>query len=510
MELNLQRQPITINEVVYDGFVEHPIECDAMLPDYCPDIVKVLKCNVATAVSSAQTSGERVMIEGTATAQVYYASENGRICRAEYKIPFSKTVEMRGPTADPVTSVIPSVDYVNCRSVNQRRIDIRGALTFKIKVIDQKQEHVVSDASGGGIQIRRDMMHVTELVSQSDSAFSVSEELEVGYGKPPVGSIVRSDCRVNMQDYKIISGKVVCKGDFMLHVCYQPADLEKQLEIMEYTLPLSQIIDSEGTDEECVCDVEMFVTGCDVTPKLNDEGEYMTLALNAAVKAVVGSHRHKEIPMASDCYSTQYDCQCKHKKLGFMRLSDLLRETVMHKATLDLPEGVKSVLDAWCEVDGLNWKAEANDLKMSMRLTIGMFTSMENGEALYFEQSEDIDKDVPLHYNAENVHFDPSADVLSCAYNIVGNEKIDLRCEIAVRGSVYRGMTADSISEIAVDENKPKVKEQNKLYIYYADEGESIWNIAKQYNTSATAVWEENSATHDILPEKAMLLIPIV
>jgi hypothetical protein len=296
----------------------------------------------------------------------------------------------------------------------------------------------------------------------------------------------------------------------MLHICYQPSDLEKQLEIMEYTLPLSQIVDSEGTDENCVCDVEMVVTSCDVTPKLNDEGEYMTMSLDALVKAVAGSHRHKEIPVASDCYSTQYDCSCKHKKLAFTRLNDILRETVMHKSTLDLPEGVKNVLDAWCEVDNLIVKAEAGELKITMRLTVGMFACMQDGDALYFEQSEDVAKNIPAGYDTEGVHIDPSADVLSCAYNIVGGEKIDLRCEVIVRGQIYRQFTTDSIAEISIDENKPKAKEQNKLYIYYADEGESIWSIAKRYNTSATAVWEENSATDDILPEKAMLLIPIV
>jgi len=510
MELNLQRQPITINEVVHDGYAEHPIECDALLPDYCPDIVKILKCSVTTSISLAQATGERVMIEGAATAHVYYASLNGRICRAEYKIPFSRQVDLRAAVSDPVISVLPSVDYVNCRAVNQRRIDIRGALTFRVKVVDQRQEEVVGDATGGGIQLRRDMMHVTELAGQSESSFPISEELEIGYGKPPVGSIVRVEHRVNIHDYKIIAGKVVCKGDFMLHIAYQPVDLERNLEIMEYTLPLSQIIDSEGTDEECVCDVEMFVSSCDITPKLNDDGEFMILSVEASVRAVVGSHRHMEIPVASDCYSTMFDCQCKHKKLGFVRLNELLRESVMHKATLDLPEGVKSVLDAWCEVDNLSWKAEGSELTINMRLTIGMFTSMEDGESLYFEQSDELSKSVSLGFSADGVSFDPSADVLSCAYNIVGNEKIDLRCEVVVRGGIYRHLSTNSIVEIAVDENKPKLKVQNKLFIYYADAGESIWSIAKRYNTSATAVWEENSASDDILPAKTMLLIPIV
>jgi hypothetical protein len=295
----------------------------------------------------------------------------------------------------------------------------------------------------------------------------------------------------------------------MLHVCYQPADGEKPLEVMEYSLPLSQIIDSDGTDENCVCDVDMMVVACDVAPRQADDGEYRKLNLNANVKAVVGSHRHKEIPVASDCYSTKYDCACKHKRLGFMRLQQLLRESVMHKTSLDLPEGTRSVLDAWCEVDNLAWKFEQGELKLTIRLMISMFAAMADGEALYFEQGEEVEKSVPLKDAPETIHFDPAADVVSCAYSIVG-DKIDIRCEVAVKGCVYYPLSTNSIADVAVDEGKPKTKEHNKLYIYYADEGESIWNIAKQYNTSASAIWEENNATDDLLPQKAMLLIPIV
>jgi hypothetical protein len=160
-------------------------------------------------------------------------------------------------------------------------------------------------------------------------------------------------------------------------------------------------------------------------------------------------------------------------------------------------------------VDNLSWKVEDSELKLAMHLMVSMFAVMEDGETQYFEQAEDVEKSVPLKEPPGHILLDPAAGVLSCAYSIVG-DKIDIRCEILVRGCVYYPVSTNAIAEVAVDENKPKQKEHNKLYIYYADEGESIWNIAKQYNTSAGAIWDENSASGDILPQKTMLLIPIV
>lgn len=510
MELNLQRQPITVNEVVFDGLAEQPIECDALLPDYCPDIVKILKCTVSTAISSSIISGDRFTIEGMATAHVFYSGEGNQIRHTEYKIPFAKQVELRSAPNDPVVTVLPNVDYVNCRAVNQRRIDIRGAVTFKVKVTDQKQEQVISDASGGGLQVRRELLPVTELLGQTDSSFTISEELDLGYGKSPVGTIIRVDSRVNVQDYKVIAGKVVCKADFMLHICYQPVEAAAPLEVMEYTLPLSQIIDSDGSDENSVCDVGMFVQSCDVRPAQDGDGEYRRLSLDASVRAVVASHRHKEVAVASDCYSTKFESSCKRRRVGFLRLCDQLREAMMHKASLDLPEGVKTVLDAWCEIENLAWKYEKPELELNLRLVVSMFAQMEDGECRYFEQTEEMSRKVAVQNACESILFEPTADILSCAYNIAAGEKIDIRCEVLVKGSVHCNVSCEALSEIAIDETNTKPKEQNKLYLYYADEGESVWNIAKQYNTAAGAIWEENNVEQDILPQKAMLLIPIV
>ena len=510
MELNLQRQTITINEVVYDGYVEQPIECDALLPDYCPDIVGILKCTVSTHIVSTTVNGDRMTVEGIMTAHVFYTADNGSIRHTDYKIPFGRSVEMRAAVKDPVVSVVPTVDYVNCRAVNQRRIDLRGALSLGIKVTDSKDQEVISDAAGGGLQLRREMVKATHIVSQTQSPFTIAEDLEVGPGKAPIGSIIRSDCRVSVQDYKIIAGKVVVKGDFLLHILYQPLEDSARLEAVEFSLPISQIVDSEGTDGECVCDVQVIVTNSDIQPRQNSEGEYLIFGVDARLLACVSSHRHAEIPVASDCFSTMYECSCKQEKVTFIRLVDVVNEVVSHKASLDLPEEVDSVLDSWCEVDTVSWKQADGGLDLALRVTVSMFAKMQDGQSLYFEQSGDIEHRVKLEGNWGDLSFEPTADVISSAFNLAGRERIDIRCEVLIKGCVYCTVKQKAIGDITVDESKEKTRVANKLYIYYADAGESIWDIAKRYNTSPGSIWEENDTAQDVLTGRQMLLIPII
>ena len=510
MELNLQRQTITINETVFGSRVEQPIECDALLPDYLPDIVKVLKCEATTHVDSSAVSGSRLTIEGMALIHVYYSTEQNQIRHAEYKVPFDKQVDLRTAPEKPVVSITPSVDYVNCRAVNQRRIDVRGAVSFAVKVIDQKEQQFISDATGAGLQLRREMVRATHILGQSKSTFPVVEDLELGYGKWQIGSIVRTDYRIRVHDHKVVSGKVVIKGDFVLHILYQPLDDEQALEAMEYTLPLSQIVDSEYADEECLCDVEMFVITCDITPKAGDDGEYRTFTLDARVGANVTAHRHSEIPLAGDCYSTQFETASKKAPVSFIRLIDIVGEVIPHKVTLDLPEGVESLLDAWSDIQSMTWSQDGGALVLDLKLNICLFARMENRECFYFEHPIELSHTVVLSEVCGEIQFEPTCELLSYSYSLAGREKIDMRFEVMVRGCVYCAIRREAISGISVDEEKVKTKEHNKLYIYYADAGESVWNIAKNYNTAWSAIWEENNIETDEIGEKRMLLIPII
>ncbi|MCL2856626.1 MAG: DUF3794 domain-containing protein [Oscillospiraceae bacterium] len=510
MELNLRQQTITINETVLQASVEQPIECDALLPDYLPDIVKVLKCAAVAHVETSSVSASRLTVEGIVQIHVYYSSEQNQIRHAEYKVPFAKQVELRSSPERPVVSIIPSVDYVNCRAVNQRRIDVRGAISLALKIIDQKEQQILVDANGAGLQLKREVVRATDIVGHARTTFSVSEDLELGYGKSQIGSIVRTSQKVRVHEHKVISGKVVIKGDLLLHVLYQPLEDDEGLESMEYTLPISQIIDSEHASEDCECDLEVFIAGCELTPKTGDDGEMRMFGLEAKIGANLTVHRRSEVPVVSDCYSTKFEAVAARSPVSFIRLIDIINEAISHKVTLELPEGVERMLDAWGDIEAVTYRQEADELTLELKLNVCLFARMANKECFYFEHPTELTHTITLSQDCLDIQFEPTCDLISSSYSLVGKEKIDMRFEVVVRGSVYCNVRSEAISDITVDEEQAKTKEQNKLYIYYADMGESVWNIAKHYNTAASAIWEENNIEDDMLGEGRMLLIPIV
>ena len=76
MECNAIRQAVCVNETVFDSVVEVPLEADIILPDYCPDIVKILKCSLDFCISASRVQGRQLSLEGVCSISCLYLGED--------------------------------------------------------------------------------------------------------------------------------------------------------------------------------------------------------------------------------------------------------------------------------------------------------------------------------------------------------------------------------------------------------------------------------------------------
>lgn len=509
MELNLQKQTVSINEVIYDGVTEQPLECDVLLPDYCPDIQKILRCEVLPSLLSTSVNGDKLSLEGLAVAHIYYLSEDGCIRHAEYKIPYTKVIELRTAVQSASVTADQSVDYFNCRAVSPRRLDMRGAVTICVKVSCQSEEQVVCGAQGMGMQLRCDATENTRVLGQAMRQLSLREDVELGYGKPSIGGVIRYTVLADVTDYKVITGKIVTKGEVAVKIIYQCEEDAKKLEVMEYALPVSQIIDIDDIDEDCSCNIWYDVCGVDIVPKSNGDGESRIFALDVSVNACAVAHRRMELDTACDCYSTKYECKQTQKQVPFLKLIDVVSENCMYKETLDMPADTKSIIDVWCITSGVTVKIEQECAVVSGKIAICMFAYDNDDCVSYYDQNREFSHKIPIREGFENLMLTPVVRAESAAFTISGRDKMEVRCNIRIKGSLYNQYRKKVICDISVDESRCKTCKENMLYLYYASEHEAVWDIAKRYNTSVAAIQAGNQLEDSMIGAKTMLLIPM-
>lgn len=510
MELMVNKEAVTINEVVYDGCVQQPISCDLMLPDYCPDILRVLRCDIDPKVMSKQVIGEKLVIDGTANVKLLYIDDARCLRSHEHKIPFTTTIELKTAPETATVEAHVTTDYVNCRPVSQRRLDIKGSLSVCAVVTAPRTEQVITEANGMSVELKRKIVKHSRPIANVSRTFTVKEELDVGYGKDSVGAIVRADGACVVTDSKVIANKVILKAELNGHILYTSDNKANNANIMEFTLPISQIVDVEGVDENSQCRLMLNVNGITPEVRANNEGEARVIALAVELCCNAVAYKNNEVPVVTDMYSTKYESTYTAKPVLFERLNAVMENEHTIKNTYEMPNNeIENVLDVWSDVVIKNAKVENNELVVSGTIRTCMLAEQGDGETACVERTGDLEYRARVDNPGENISVNCDALVKDTQYSVIGKDKIEVRSTLFFNVGIFSVGRENVLTEIAVNEKSEKKTEDNAaLIIYFAEENESVWDIAKRYNTSAKMIANSNDLSGEIVENQCMLLIP--
>lgn len=512
MDYNVSKGELSVNEILYDGCQEQPVDLDFSLPDYCPDIQRILKCQVYPRIHMRNLSGDRLEVEGVASIKLLYLDEgkqNIRCC--EHSSPFSCSFNLKKSPMNPVIFTKVKVEYINCRAVSPRKLDIHGAFSVCAKVMGAAKQEIVCDIPEEGLEQRKKSIQTSGILCTAQQQFTVSEVLEIGQGKPEAESVLRTDITAIVHDCKAIVNKAIVKGEVLVKVLYAGNLDNGELETMEYSIPVSQIVDAEGMTDDCTCDVRLEVLGHDIQVRTDSSGEDNLLSVDIKMAAAVIAYHDSEIQVVTDAYSTKYDLELDYKTLSFDRLLEFVRDTYIYKNTVEIGDsGVSRVIDVWNELSSVTAQQENDQILFQGKFNACILAVSSEGEPIYTEKMIDFEYSHDWSGKPQQVRCDPDLIVLSLSYRITGSNGVEIRAELGLSTPVYQSEAHKAICFVSADETKPRKKDDTAaLTIYYADAGEQLWNIARAYCTSVEAIKLENDLADDVLDSRSMLLIPM-
>lgn len=510
--LKQERVKVSRRRTVIDNAYELPLERDLVLPDYYPDIFRVLKCTVEPSVISRSCNGSKLDMEISADIRVLYITENDRrINCIEQKMTLTRSVDMGAECGDPVVRIEPKCSNVNCRVVNKRRLDIRGAVTACVKVCCDEQTHVLSDARGAGVQLKKQMMTYPVDRISAAKRITVIEELEMSPSKPSVGTVLRCGCVISKGEQRIIAGKLMTKGEAeitMLYSCVNSAG-EDTAETMRFSLPFSQIIDMEGIDESFEADVSISAAQCSVMPK-GESSPVLECELVLNVYCTAVKYENRELVI--DAFSTAYECSCETCTDRIEGAAVNVRTDSKVSCTLNTPESEKvNMYDcfAGCSQLSVMRDDEKGAFTVSGMVNFCAVGAGGSGVPFYIEKESAFETQVEIPKSVgSEADLEASAAVTGCSYYLGDGDTMEIKADLRIEGVIHSFLPDNVVSKLELSEQEQEtVKNHCALKLCRCTQGEDIWDIAKRCRASVSAIMEENELTQGV-PSSAMLLIP--
>ncbi len=509
MELQINRDSVCINETVFSGSVEQGIEIDYMLPDYCKSIFKVLKASIEPKITSMRISGDKLNIDAMATARIIYVSEeDSSVCAVTQKQAFSKTIEFGCECDSPEIIASAKTDYTNCRVVNNKHLDMRGAVTINVEIINPKCTQAVTDASGMGIQLKRNEITVSDENKFATKQFSVMQSMDIPYGKPEFSGIISCTSSSEPGETKIIAGKVITKGEVSLHILYTPKsdDATPAPETMDVMIPVSQIVDLPGIDEEYSCVVSFDV--CSV--EISESEEQNSIDAELVLNVTCTGYKNKQINIVTDAYSTKFMHTADNSKIRANCFLGPVADMFVVKNNIEAdPHNISQIFDCLSELKSCAADCKAGKITVSGSADICVLAVGSDGMPTVIERTVPFEQTIKAPPSVETAKAKITPQIASCSYSMQ-SDSMEIRFEIKLSGCLILSTEYNLLCDIGVDEERPKENHcPSALTLYFAEDGEQLWDIAKRYNTNVQAVTDENDLDGGVIAQKTMLLIPI-
>ncbi|MFR5070366.1 MAG: DUF3794 domain-containing protein [Eubacteriales bacterium] len=158
MEYHLRTEVLQGTEVVFDGCQEQPVDLTLSLPDYCPDIQRILKCQIYRLYYQQKQTDWRISHRSkrqpTRCVFLYVDSVGLPIRCCEKISTFTTNIPMKKTLDNPIAFVKAKVEYVNCRATSPRKLDIHGAFSVCAKVLEHVPQDILCDIEGDDIQLK--------------------------------------------------------------------------------------------------------------------------------------------------------------------------------------------------------------------------------------------------------------------------------------------------------------------------------------------------------------------
>lgn len=483
--------------------------CDYTLPDYLPEIRRVLSVRAEVLPAAHYESEGKVDVGGTVMHTLLYADGEGRLASLPLHADYTFSI---GSEEDEIEKAVidTSVEGTVCRLGGPRKVSLRTRLSSRAHLLGE--ESVAPEIRGMGSECDRDSIERLCERIESEKLRSVrSPEISLSGSFPLEGTgestrAVWSGGGVLVNECRAERDAVSARGEVWVRVLC--ADGEGTPHTLRERIPFDTRVELAGVREGdgCVCHGRILSSDVSIAMGEGEERAYITVDLCIELE-ITAVGREISSPTTA-LYSTAYDMVSRYRDLTYHRplgvsMGHYTVSGSRSRAECDAEEA-HTVIDAHgrCEVGTVS--ADGGRAVVSGRVLCDLiFAEPPAGEGT-----------VPVLLSATvecpfriacDLHLDAgAAPVFVCHASLIGargrleEKTISVDCELALWVRAYEKRTMRILAS-AEPAGALAREEDGCVHVVYPQKGDSLFSLSARYHQKRAAVAAANN-----LPDAAM------
>ncbi len=510
----------TVTALLYDGAPSNEVSGEFSLPDYLPDVRRILRVTAEPRVTGRYMNGERMELEGNVDVTLLYASEENTVHSYVGTIPFSHNISIPHQDETTVITAHLTAEHPSCRLSGPRKCTLRCRVRAAVRALTEVS--VAPDTSMLPAEETLCTQSVTRpacrMLSASRDDLRYAEDIPTD---APLNEVLLCTVTPCIVECRAASDRIIVKGDFCIRAfCAFSESTDDRITYrpLERRIPFSEELTCEGLPEDLTqLRIQPDLTVTAVTPTITAEGR--NLGVDFSAECAVLCMYEAPISVLTDAFLPSADVRMEREEVPFcLPLSHtVLSHTVTGKIKHDPGDDIRDIIDCTAapHVDRMVW--ESGQLQLTGTLDVCIIARTAAGTLLPINDTLPITRSIDIP-ECSNL---PQSELLCSVSPLVGNlsvhpdsdkETYTVEATVQMTLDVVRRIVCSLPRTITVPQDTPVIAPSPyAAVLYYPTPGESVWEIAHRYRMMPAHICESNGlpeTTASIPDGVRVLLIP--
>ncbi|MBQ7300765.1 MAG: DUF3794 domain-containing protein [Clostridia bacterium] len=507
----------SVYTLLYFGTQHSEQNGEFSLPDYLPDVRRVLRVTAAPRVTGKFMNGERLELEGEVGMTLLYLSEENTVCAFSAALPYAQSIAVAGLDETAVITAKLQTDSAACRLTGPRKCVFRARCALTVRAAAAQptapDTTALTNSEQAALCTYTEPYTASALTCLSKPDLRYAEDLPLDDGV--IQTVLSCEVTPIVKECRVSSGHIVCRGEFDITAfCAVGDGTQVRCQTLHHRAPFTETFEADAVTDDGVCEPDITVTA--VSPTVTEEGR--NLGVDFVCDAAVICASEHTIPVITDVFLPHRDIALQKRQFTLYRPLKTVSGAFSAAAVLktDPQDAVTAVADIRMRARCEHTECRDGRIHIEGTLDISLIVSCADGKYM------PVTGTVPLQWDTDAAPLkDPDSLLCLCDLYVTGfTARPDTAGSIACDAEIAVFLSAAARTPcqlphaiVSVGENAQTAPPPTEpLVLCYPEKGERVWDIAKHYRIPPELLCRINHldehADSALIPGQP-LLIPI-
>lgn len=515
--MEIKTTTVTANRLAARENVQFLQEGDVIVPDSKADIDKILKTSGTIIIEDTNISEGRLTYKGHITLDCLYLSkgEGRKLHTMSKDIEVNDFIAISGIEENMSAKLKCTIENIDTGVLNERKINYRISGNADADVSETVEIQAVSAIEDlPDNQQKMSVIKTSRNICSKSEKINIKEEVILPPGKLPVDEIISIEPVLLNTEAVAVQDGVKISGDITASMLYTSSESAVP-EVFEIDIPFDGNIEAEDAEPGMEVNADLTISEFYYEVSENEEGENRVINIEVVINACVDVNNQEENEILEDAYSVNNSITMENETLCYDREVCRNKSQCPVKDIVAIEENCPSMLQI---------------IKASGTPCVDMISIFDNKVVIDGVVNVSIlyvtgDDTMPVYCGQGVVPFSQTIEargakegmkatvdcVLShIGFNMISDREVEVRCALNTNTAVSEKVCAVLATAANIEPlDKDFINSIATFIIYTVQKGDTLWKLAKRFNTTVEDILEVNDIENPdlIYPGQRLIIV---